>query len=241
MNPDFPNNNSKQNNYYKYNNHNHHSNSGSSGYGMQNQNQYNPQLQHQQGQQQGNYMGMNMQNPYGGYLPDQYQNVYFNPYAGYQAQGAVPGTAPQNAYPYNFNYQGQQQPNQIFDQNANSQYQQMILNSLSANPILTQAGVANAPQGQATSQVPLGGQSMPLSSAVPLSQSQQDQYQIDLNNQYLQQMQIGGYMVPGYDFNQMNMIQAIPQDQINSQANTQTTQANNEGEEKKPSEGQNEN
>jgi hypothetical protein len=231
MNPDFNNNTKQLNNYYKYNNH-------QAGYGMPNQ--FNPQLQVQQAPGQGpNYMN----NPYGGYLPEQYQNVYFNPYGGYQATGVgvgMPGpggVTTQNPYPYNFNYQGHQQPSQIFDQNANSQYQQMILNSLSANPLLTQAnpqaGVSintnniansnaniNIPQAQAQ------GQSM----SMPISQ---DQYQVDLNNQYLQQIQMGGYMVPGYDFNQMNMnmIQLIPQDQILSQSLSQNDV--NEAEEKK--------
>jgi hypothetical protein len=205
MNQDFSNSSKQSNNYYKYNNH-------VSGYGMANQ--FNPQLQNQQtGGQQSNYMNMN--NPYGGYLPEQYQNVYFNPYAGYQAPGVglgiSGGLSSQNAYPYNYNYQGQQQPNQIFDQNANSQYQQMLSNTLSGNQIIPQSGTnVNIPQTQSLNQ---------------------DQYQVDLNNQYLQQIQMGGYMVPGYDFNQMNMIQLVPQDHIQSQNdNNQTVEKRSDGE-----------
>ena len=42
---------------------------------------------------------------------------------------------------------------------------------------------------------------------------------------------MGGYMVPGYDFNQMNMIQLVPQDHIQSQNdNNQTVEKRSDGE-----------
>lgn len=198
MNPDFSNSSKQSNNYYKYNQ--------QSGYGAM-QNQFNPQANN-------NFVN----NPYGGYLPEQYQNVYYNPYS-YQAGG-------QNAYPYNYNFQGQQ--NQVmnsFDQtgnttntnttinsntnanaNVNAQYQQMLLNTLSANQQFSQTGgnIQNQTQNQNTNNQIQGA---------------------DLTNQY--QAQMGGYMIPGYgyDLNQMNMIQ-MTQDQMSIQ---------NTDEEKKPS------
>ena len=165
MNPDFATTAKPANNYYKYNQQ-------SGGYGAM-QNQFNSQGQ------QGNNNYPN--NAYGGYLPEQYQNAYYNPYSFQQGAGAG-----QNAYPYNYNFQGQQpqqnQPNN-FDQNSNAQYQQMLLNSLSGNQQYQGANV-------------------------------QSQNPSDLNSQY--QLQMGGYMMPGYgyDLNQMNMAQMNQQEQM---------------------------
>jgi hypothetical protein len=226
MNPDFGNNSKQQyNNSYKYNQQ-------SSGYGGQQmqQNQFNPQAQG------GNPNYAN--NAYGGYgLPEQYQNVYYNPYSYQAAQG-------QNAYPYNYNYQAQaQQPqqNQInnFDQNANvnanAQYQQMLLNTLSTtNPNQQQFVQGGNPNvQQSTGQNPNVAQTQNnQNQAQP--QPNNSQNPTDLNNQY--QAQMGGYMVPGYgyDVNQMNMVQ-MNQQQGEQQLPNQNV---SEGEEKKPTEEQ---
>ena len=185
MNPDFSNTSKQTNNYYKFNQ------QSAGGYGSSMQNQFNPQGGN-------NYPN----NAYGGYLPEQYQNVYYNPYSYQQGQGAG-----QNAYPYNYNFQGQQlQQNQAnnFDQNSNAQYQQqMLLNSFAGN------------------QQQYGGN----------VQQTLNQNPSDLNNQY--QAPMGGYMMPGYgyDQNQMNMVQMNQLEQMPSQNIS-------ENEEKKPSEEQ---
>ena len=229
MNPDFGNNSKQQyNNSYKYNQQ---SAGGYGGQGQMQQNQFNPQGGNQ------NYPN----NAYGGYgLPEQYQNVYYNPYSYQQGQGAgagagVPGQPGQNAYPYNYgNYQGgaqQPQQNQInnFDAqnanvNANAQYQQMLLNTLSTtNPNqqqFVQGGNPNAQQGQ-QAQNPNVAQAQNNQGGAQA----QPQNPADLNNQY--QAQMGGYMVPGYgyDINQMNMMQmnqqgeqALPVQNVNSES-----------------------
>ena len=110
----------------------------------------------------------------------------------------------------------------------------MLLNTISGNQALQyNQGVLNQnlniPQGQSIS--------LSQSQTQSPSQTPTPQIQLDLNNQYLQQFQMGGYMIPGsgsvsgYDLNQMNMIQINSQDHmLNNQNN------NNENEEKKQNE-----
>ena len=181
MNPDFSNASKQQsNNYYKYNQ--------QSGYGAM-PNQYNS--------QQGGGYGSNA---YSGY-PEQYPSAYYNPYPYQTGAGQQQG-----GYPYNYQAQAQAQPQtlgaQNYDQNANYQYQQMLLQSLSGNQQYIQ-GTTGVPQ--------TGGS--------PNQTQPQTQNQTDLNAQY-QQAQMGGYTMPGYgyDMSQMNMFQMNPQGQMPVQA-----------------------
>lgn len=155
----------------------------------------------------------------------------------------VTGNSTQNSYPYGYNFQGQPQAQfqqgqgqaQIYDQNSNAQYQQMLLNSLpgsarsagsAGNPQLqyNQGSIITNPNPNPNSIINVGSLN-PLgitqSQSTSLSDSQSPQVQFDMNSmnaQYLQQLQMGGYIMPGYDLNQMNTMQ-IPQDQINNNIN----------------------
>jgi hypothetical protein len=154
---------------------------GGSGYYKYNQNQqvgYSSMQQQNQFNIQGGYG--NNSNPYSGYLPEQYQNVYYNPYAVYQGTN-------QNVYPYNYNYQGQVQipqnqgQTQGFDQNA--QYQQMLLNSIGNQQFAQSSDLNNFNQYQ--NQIGgymMSGYGYDLNQLNMLQMSQQDVQLSNMNN-----------------------------------------------------------